>query len=544
MVAGGAVVAGIGATALVTGRRLWFFSDDWNIYAEWHTGNLLEPFNGHLSLVPAGIYQLLFHTVGVDSYLPYRLCGLAAYAVLGFQVLRWAGARVGPFLAVAATAAVLWNSFGTTNVMFPFLMNFSLPMAALVACWWHIERGCDAGPAGDGAPLEGAARARAAPAARHLVALGLWLALALATSGLGLLALVAVVVDLVVRRAPRPWWLAVAAPSALWLAWFVAHREANDIATDVPRVGAYAARMLWAGFTALAAGWKPGGLLLAAAFAGLLVLAATRWHSLDGRALGAIAAALAFAGLTSLTRQGTVPPIAPDELRYGWTIGACIVLAAAAAWRPPRALHRGVAPVAALAVVAVLAAGGVHLVRGMNDWADLVSGAAPGLRSTLYAAEAAGAERLEPDEVLRPLSFVPVRAGDYLDAVADVGSPLEGAGAGQIGGRPDQGDFADDLFFAAVGPLGTGSPGAGPGVAGACTTTRSASPGDALGALPGSAGGAVEVRRFGSRPAERIAVDRPLVLGPLPEDAPVGTDARIAYRLAGTDGVVLCGPGG
>ncbi|MCC6185411.1 MAG: hypothetical protein IT194_12200, partial [Microthrixaceae bacterium] len=64
------VLAGLSGAALlvlaaVMGRRLWFFSDDWNIYADYHTGNLLEPFNGHLSLVPAGLYQLLFHTVGV-----------------------------------------------------------------------------------------------------------------------------------------------------------------------------------------------------------------------------------------------------------------------------------------------------------------------------------------------------------------------------------------------------------------------------------------------------------------------------------------------
>ncbi len=59
--------------AAVAGRDLWFFSDDWNIYADYHDGNLLTPFNGHLSLVPAGIYRVLFHTAGMGSYLPYRM---------------------------------------------------------------------------------------------------------------------------------------------------------------------------------------------------------------------------------------------------------------------------------------------------------------------------------------------------------------------------------------------------------------------------------------------------------------------------------------
>ena len=94
-------IAAIGSVALlllaaaVVGADLWFFSDDWNILADYHDGNLLEPFNGHLSLVPAGIYRVLFHTVGLGSYLPYRLTGLAALAVLGFQVIRTAHVHLG-----------------------------------------------------------------------------------------------------------------------------------------------------------------------------------------------------------------------------------------------------------------------------------------------------------------------------------------------------------------------------------------------------------------------------------------------------------------
>ena len=104
------------------------------------TGNLLEPFNGHLSLVPAGLYQLLFHTVGVGSYLPYRLCGLVALGILAFQVGRFSHRRVGAWAAALAVTAVVWNSAGNTDVLFPFLMNFSLPIAALVALWWHLDR--------------------------------------------------------------------------------------------------------------------------------------------------------------------------------------------------------------------------------------------------------------------------------------------------------------------------------------------------------------------------------------------------------------------
>lgn len=532
------VVAGLLATALVLGRRLWFFSDDWNIFAEYHAGNLLEPFNGHLSLVPAGTYQLLFHTVGVGSYLPYRLCGLAALCLLGFQVARFSHPRVGPWAGALAVAAVLWNSFGTTNVMFPFLMNFSLPLAALLAIWWHLDHG-GAGEPGGGVPR------------RRLLAVGAWTAVALATSGLGVVAVAAVLAELLLRRAPWRTWAAVAVPVAAWLAWWLGHRDANDVSTDPGAVVPYAARMLWAGTTSIAAGSKPGGLVLAALLVALGAWATVRARRLDPRAAGALAAALAFAGLTALTRQDTVPPIPPDELRYGWTIGACVVLAAVAFLATLRAAPpaRPAALVAGGLAAAVLFAGGVRLVGDMSDWADLVGDAAPGLRSNLHAVEAAGAERLDPATIIRPLSFVPVRAGDYLDGVASVGSPLQGSTPAEVGGTPDQRRSADELFFGAVDlELVTA-----PALAAerTCGDTAQALPGETVLVSLGVAAGqaalaepAVEVSRYATEPAVALAVERVGVAHTLvlPEDAPVGTDAPVPYQLRGVGGVTVCVP--
>ena len=547
---GAGVIGLLLATAFWVGRRLWFFSDDWNILADYHSGNLLEPFNGHLSLLPAGAYQVLFHTVGLGSYLPYRLCGLVALGILGFQVLRYARGRVGPWAAVVAVAAVMWNSYGNTNVMFPFLMNFSLPIAALVAIWWHLDRARSAGSPAEGPLAKGFTRDDAAA--------GVWLAVALAASGLGVMTLGAVVVELAVTRAPWRRWVAFAPASGLWLAWWVGHREANDIATDLPRVATYALQMMWGGTTALAAGSKPLGLVLAAALVALLVVGATRWHSLDGRVLGALAAALAFAGLTALTRLDVRPSIPPDELRYGWTIGAYLVLAALAAWRPSAADREraGTAgarwwrPAAFALAVGVLAVGAVRLVGDMGSWTDMVAGAAPGLRANLYAAEAAGAERVGPDAVIRPLSFVPVTAQSYLGAVADVGSPLQGATRPEIGGRPDQREAADRLLFGAVHPtLRTALPGArgtSPDRTG-CASTITAAAGrvvTVVGGDPVAAPGTVAVSRFSDGTGAEVEVARPGAANELvlPADATVGTDAVVPYRLRATPGLLLCAP--
>jgi hypothetical protein len=554
------------AAAAVVGRRLWFFSDDWNIFADYHSGNLLEPFNGHLSLLPAGLYQAAFHTVGVGSYLPYRVLGLAALGVLAFQVARYSTARMGMLGAAVAVVAVMWNSAGTTNVMFPFLMNFSLPIAALLAMWWHLDalpHGGGTAPAeADHDPASGGKRSEAPAEVRHLAAIGVWAAVALATSGLGVVAIGAIALEFLLRRSPGRLWTALAVPTSVWFIWWLGHRSANQVSTDPAEVLPYFLRMLWGGTTSIAAGWAPGGILLAAGLVALVGTGAARSRRLDPRVASALAAAVAFAGLTALTRQDTVPEIPPDELRYGWTIGAYLVFAAVAAvptlagrspmrtWREPLQSGRRPAPAAGAAAVvcfAVLALGAAVLLRDMGNWTDTVADAAPGLRSNAYAVEAAGADRVDPDAIIRPLSFVPVTAGAYLDAVADVGSPLAGATGEEIGGRADQRTAADELFFSAVvlelalEPVLARERD--------CAESVEAVPGSTvvLQAIPGTgaaalADPAVGVSRFGDEPAVTLELEQAVAAHTLrlPEDARVGTDVVVPYRIAGSGGVTAC----
>ena len=274
----GAVAALLVLLAAVVGRRTWFFSDDWNILADYHDGGLLQPFNGHLSLLPAGAYRLIAAVFGTGSYLPYRLVGLLGLAVLGFQLVRFAVVRLswatsGAWFAALAVAAVMWNPTGATNVMFPFLVNFSIPVAAIPAIWWHLDR----------------------DRTRDDVAASLWLCAALATSGLGVMTLGAVLVELVIVRPSWRRWAVLAPGPVLWAAWFLANRGESAWSTDVVQVAEYAGSMLLGATTSLAAGWGPGGIVLAIAGVGVLVVAALRWRSLDARAIAALAAPLGFA---------------------------------------------------------------------------------------------------------------------------------------------------------------------------------------------------------------------------------------------------------
>ena len=162
------------------------------------------------------------------------------------------------------------------------------------------------------------------------------------------------------------------------------------------------------------------------------------------------------------------------------------------------------------AAFVVLALGAVQLLDGMQDWTDLVSGAAPGLRSNLFAAEAVGAGRIDPDLVL-PLSYVPVTAGGYLGAVADVGSPIEGEDPAGFGGRPDQRRTADELLveqlpITAVEPVRGGS-GCGTPAPDAAVLDAVA-PGSTVYLAPQSAPGPPQVRisRFLDEPAVSVPV--------------------------------------
>ena len=518
----GVIGAGTIVALAVLGRNLWFASDEWNIMTEYPSGHLLVPFNGHLSAVPVALYQVLFHTTGVVEHLPYRLLGLASLAFLSVVVVVHGRARVGGWAAALALAAILWNSSGSTNLLFPFLLNFSLPIALLVGIWWCLDRD----------------RPRAD------VGAGVALAVALACSGLGVVALIAVVVELAVARAGWRRWATVVAPGAvLWLAWWSTNRDAAAVSSDVLRVGRYAVRMLVGGTTSLAAGSTVGGVVLLVLFAALVVVSLGRWRTGrrrdDARIWGALAAPAAFIGLTAVSRIDIVPSIPPDELRYGWTISAYLVLAAMACWRPTAEDRRRLGPTARVAwgigaVVVLLSA--LVLRVDLHRWVDVVESNGPGVRTNLFAAEAVGPGRIDP-EIVMPLSFVPVTTGRYLAAVGQLGSPIDGAAAEEFGGDPDQRAAADSLLATSLRVEVSPAPVA---PAGACPAELAVRPGAAV-TIGAVGSGPVVVRRFGAAPVFTVDPGPGSWTIGLPPDRPVPTAWDAPYRVSPPAGAT-CSP--
>ena len=281
------------------------------------------------------------------------------------------------------------------NLLFPFLMNFSIPIAALLAIWWHLDRAAD----GDGS------------AVRHEVAASAWLVLALATSGLGLMTMAAVGVELAVSRAPvaamgdhgaRSPALGGVVPRPPGRERDL-HRRPRD-----PRV----LRSHVPGGDHLGGGRIDAlGVVLAVGLVGFVVLAGIRWRSLDARTLGALAAPATFIVFTAVTRLDIVPAIPPDELRYSWAVAAYLVLAVVvAARRTPMfdvRVPEGVWIGVMVAAFAVLALGAVRLWDSMEGWNEQVATARPGLSSVLFATEAIGSGTHRPRRGDPPV----VRAG-------------------------------------------------------------------------------------------------------------------------------------
>src|SRR5258708_5796506 len=99
------VVAG-SALVLHIGRYYWFNGDEFDLLANGDAGklaDLLRAHNEHLVLVQVLVYRLLWHFVGMRSYLPYQMPVMALHltaAVLLRTIMRRGGRS--PWIATAA----------------------------------------------------------------------------------------------------------------------------------------------------------------------------------------------------------------------------------------------------------------------------------------------------------------------------------------------------------------------------------------------------------------------------------------------------------
>lgn len=114
-------------------RDRWFWLDEWEVILERDLsdpGSLFRPWWGHCIALPTAVFRVLVDTVGLRSYRPYLLVGLAAHLASTSVVLvttRRLGVR--GWLATAAVAPLLVLGSGRENIVFAFQVTLTAALA-------------------------------------------------------------------------------------------------------------------------------------------------------------------------------------------------------------------------------------------------------------------------------------------------------------------------------------------------------------------------------------------------------------------------------
>jgi hypothetical protein len=204
------VLAAAGVFLLWATRGLTFLMDEWNFVQsrlDWNADAFLVPHNQHLLALDILLYKLLFVTVGLRDFLPYRLMAITVHLLAVALLFEFARRRIGPVLAAALAIPLLVFGSGWFVLLFPFNVQWTISLAALIAVIMLLER----------------------PSRRRDVLAGVLLLISLAASSLGVAAAVGVLVALLVR--PDRWrrvWVALV-PLALYGVWFL------DYGVDAPK---------------------------------------------------------------------------------------------------------------------------------------------------------------------------------------------------------------------------------------------------------------------------------------------------------------------
>jgi hypothetical protein len=388
------------------GTMLWF--DEWSWALDrrgWDVDTFLEPHNEHLSLLPIAIYKLLFATAGLDSYGPYRALLIVAHLGCVVLVFLYAGRRVGSVLALGFAALLLFLGPGWQNIVWPFQVAWLISLGAGVGALLLLDRGDRRGDVGASALL----------------------GISLASSGLGIAIAAGLVVEM--AQGPRRRLLILAAPLFLYGLWWLFFQDAGLPRENIDQTPVFVAEAAAGALSALAGLTGPGvsedvdplewGRPLAILAVVVLAWRLSRLKPVPPRVLGLLAILLTFWVLTGLRRANFVDP---TESRYLY-VGALFGILIAAELLRGVTLPRWVA----LLVACVIAAAVITGAGTLRDAARYLRGEAEIARANLGALELARDE-LGPDYVARwfpGYPFVQLRAGSYLEAAEQYGSPAD-----------------------------------------------------------------------------------------------------------------------
>ena len=381
-------------------------------------------------MVPVAIYKLLFATVGLRHYWPYRVSGTAAHLLCVTLVFVYARPRVGGYLALLLAAVILFFGPGWPDFLWPFQAAWLIAITAGIGALLMLDRDDRAG---------------------RIVAC-VFVCIALASAGPGLAFGIGVGVELILRRRWRDMWIVVV-PFSLYAVWWVGYQQASLVGNSLlllPRFVLDAAAGAVSALTGLAkidvttdtGSYLDAGPALLVVAVGLAAWRVKRIGRLQPRVVTLIATAVAFWVITGLGRanvrvDGVTLAFTGDEGRYLY-VGAVLIVLLAAELASGLAVPRGVSAIAGLVTVAII----VSNVGPLRD-----AGALLRSQAQITEAELGTLDMTRP--IVRPTFissgftfFADVTASAYFAAEHDLGTPA--ATAGELAGFSESARVAAD----------------------------------------------------------------------------------------------------
>jgi hypothetical protein len=188
-------------------RGTFFWADEWQWILTRRGGGLdtfLQPHNQHFSLVPVILYKVLFATVGLRHYWPYRGMLIVVELICTALIFIYARRRVGGYYALLAAALILFFGPGWQDILWPFQTAWILTVLGGVGALLALDRRDRFGD----------------------IAACLFLGLALASASPGLAVAVGMIVEVARQRPRRDLWI-VAIPVGLYALWWVIYQQTD-----------------------------------------------------------------------------------------------------------------------------------------------------------------------------------------------------------------------------------------------------------------------------------------------------------------------------
>jgi hypothetical protein len=395
-----------------------FYRDEWD-YVLNRRGTsfdtFLEPHNDHLTALPVALFRVLLETVGTTPHWAYVTLIVLANAAVGVLVFAIGRRRVGDVPALCATAVVVLYGPGHEDLLLPFQITLVGSLAAGMGMLLALEQ------------------------RRDVLAAAL-LTVSLACSAAAIPFVLAAVVELALGEDRRQRLVRVlAVPLVLYGLWYLAYGQSQAKAENAYATLEYAAGLVsnsLGGAVGLGPAWGPP---LTIALAAGTAYALTR-PGVPPRTVSMFVLAVSYPLLTGLARADVAPPDAP---RYLYPTLVLALLLLFELLRGRRLRLAGSLLLAAFTLAVVLA--NVDIIRKEAIYKAETSF----VRARLAALELAEG-RVDPAFQPDPQRASPVRAGPYLSAVADYGSPAYSVEE-LLAQPPPQREEADGVLLAATG---------------------------------------------------------------------------------------------